>query len=132
MATNCVASRNTSVRADRSRQTTPIPSASSAKTPACAVGSPPSSSPRRRPIGATSNDDTSITAAISAKTQPGPALDRITPARAGAVSTATLSVHPETTFAAVSSSGSRASDGVSAVCAGRVVVIAVEAAAASA
>jgi hypothetical protein len=44
----------------------------------------------------------------------------------------TLSIQPETTFAAVSSSGVRASDGSSTACAGRVIVTAVAAAAANA
>ena len=42
-----------------------------------------------------------------------------------------LSVQPETAFVAVSSSGVRASDGRSAACAGRVIVTAVAATAAS-
>jgi hypothetical protein len=44
----------------------------------------------------------------------------------------TLSIHPETTFTAVSSSGVRASAGIRTACAGRVVVTAVAASAAHA
>ena len=82
--------------------------------------------------GATSSAEPSVTADMTAKTQPGPAVARSTPATAGAVSMATLSVHPETTFEAVSSSGRRARCGTSAVCAGRVIVTAVAARAARA
>ena len=55
-----------------------------------------------------------------------------TPASAGATSTLTLSIQPETTLVAVSSSGVRASAGTSAAWVGRVIVTAVAAIAASA
>jgi len=61
---------------------------------------------------------------MAAKTQPGPTVASSAPASAGATSIATLSFHPDTTLAAVSSSGRRARNGTSAVWAGRVVVIA--------
>jgi hypothetical protein len=80
--------------------------------------------------GATRSDEPSVTTAMTANTQPGPVVARSTPETAGAVSMATLSVHPETTFDAVSSSGRRARCGTSAVCAGRVIVTAVAARAA--
>ena len=55
-----------------------------------------------------------------------------TPASAGATRTLRLSIQPEATLVAVSSSGVRASPGTSAACVGRVIVTAVAAIAASA
>ena len=69
---------------------------------------------------------------MTAKTVPAPPRPSRTPASAGATSTLRLSIQPATTFAAVSSSGVRASDGRSTACAGRVTVTAVAATAASA
>jgi len=60
-------------------------------------------------------------------TQPGPQCAISKPATAGATSTLTLSFQPETTFAAVSSCGARASAGVRAANVGRVTVTAVAA-----
>src|SRR4029077_19639895 len=80
----------------------------------------------------TRTPDASATTAITAKTVPGPLKPRITPASAGASSTLRLSIQPETTFVAVSSSGGRASAGVNADWVGRVIVTAVAATAASA
>jgi len=69
---------------------------------------------------------------MTAKTTPGEPTARSTPVAAGADTSETLSIQPETTLAAVSSSGDRASAGTSAACAGRVSVTAVAATAASA
>ena len=49
-----------------------------------------------------------------------------TPASAGAARVLTLSIHPDATFVAVSSSGERASAGANADCVGRVIVNASE------
>ena len=56
---------------------------------------------------------TRTSAPISRKTQPGPQAAITSPATAGATRTLTLSIHPETTLAAVSSSGTLASAGTS-------------------
>src|SRR5206468_8993727 len=72
--------------------------------------------------GATRSAETSATPAITANTVPAPPAPRSTPASAGAARTLTLSIQPEATLAAVSSSGVRASDGVRTACAGRVIV----------
>src|SRR5439155_24559621 len=82
--------------------------------------------------GATMSADASATTAITAKTVPAPPAASRTPARAGATSMDRLSIQPEATFAAVSSSGVRASAGVTTACAGRVMVTAVAATAARA
>jgi hypothetical protein len=76
--------------------------------------------------------EANATTAIVAKTMPGLQTSSRTPATAGATSTLALSIHPETTFVAVSSSGERASAGTRAACVGRVIVTAVAATAASA
>ncbi len=120
-------SSSTSIRSERWAATIRIPSMTSVKTPGDFAASLTSDSVRTFGVssGATSTADTSVAAAMAAKTQPGPTVASSAPARAGATSIATLSFHPDTTFAAVSSSGRRARNGTSAVWAGRVVVIAV-------
>ena len=85
--------------------------------------------PRSR---ATVSADPAATPAITANTHPGDETASRTPVAAGAASTLRLSIQPETTLVAVSSSGVRASAGTSADCVGRVTVTAVAAAAASA
>ncbi len=82
--------------------------------------------------GATRTAAAPATTAMTAKTAPAPPTPSRTPASAGATRTLRLSIQPATTFAAVSSSGVRASDGRSTACAGRVTVTAVAATAASA
>ena len=72
-----------------------------------------------------------MTPASAANSQPGPATASSTPASAGATSPLAASFQPATTFVEVSSSGRRASFGVSTDRAGRVTVIATEVAAAS-
>ena len=83
-------------------------------------------------IGATTTAAAAPSAAITAKTVPGLETASSTPVAAGAASTLVLSTQPERTFAAVSSSGVRASAGSSVACAGRVSVTAVAASAAHA
>ena len=83
-------------------------------------------------IGATSRAATSATTDMTANTTPAPTEPSRRPASAGAASRLALSIQPATTFAAVSSSGVRASDGVRTACAGRVTVTAVAAIAAQA
>ena len=68
---------------------------------------------------------------MTANTVPGLPTASSSPVRAGAASIAMLSIQPETTFVAVSSSGERASAGSSAACVGRVTVTADAATAAS-
>jgi hypothetical protein len=80
---------------------------------------------------ATRAAEATATAAITAKTHPGEATASSTPVRAGAAKTLTLSIQPETTFVAVSSSGVRARAGTSADWVGRVTVTQVAATAAS-
>ena len=104
----------------------------SAAKPASASCRPPSSSlPATDGAGpsirTTSSAETSSRAATSPKIRSTPATARRTPVSALASSTPTLSTHPETTFVAVSSSAERASDGTITACAGRVIVIAVDA-----
>src|SRR6185503_3079202 len=125
-ATNCPPSSPTSTRVDGSRASTrkPASASSSAGSASCAGAGPCSR--------ATSSADTVATTPITAKTQPGEATASNTPASAGATSTLTLSIQPETTLVAVSSSGVLASDGTSAAWVGRVIVTAVAATAASA
>jgi hypothetical protein len=82
--------------------------------------------------GSTTSPPASETHAITAKTRPGEPTERSTPASAGAATRLTLSIQPETTLVAVSSSGVQASAGTSAACVGRVRVTAVAATAASA
>ncbi len=69
-----------------------------------------------------------IIAAVTEKTTPVLATASSKPARAGPAKTAMLSMPLATAFAAVSSSGVRASDGVSAACAERNGVVAMVAA----
>ena len=79
-----------------------------------------------------SSPPTAAVTAITANTDAGPLTPSRTPAAAGARKIPRLSIHDETTLAAVSSSGVRASPGTSAACAGRVNVNEVAAAAAKA
>ena len=127
MPTNCAPSRATSSRASRfSRRTrNPATASPTGLSSEAALGAGPGS-----PI--VSKPPASAAAAITANTVPTSATPSRTPAAAGAVRTLTLSIHPETTFAAVSSSAVRANAGMRADCAGRVSVTEVAADAASA
>ena len=78
-----------------------------------------------------SADQRNVPAAIANET-PGPLTAMTTPPRAGPAKAPTLSIVLEATFAAVSSSGDRASEGKRAAWAGRNAVPAAEASAASA
>ena len=69
-------------------------------------------------IARTSAADQTISAADTPKTAPGPLSARTMPPSAGPPRSPTLAIVLETTFAAVSSSGVRASDGRSAASAG--------------
>ncbi len=94
------------------------------------------SSPRGRSACSTwmrtrNADETTIRAAVVRKTTPVLATPNRTPASAGPANTAMLSTPLATAFAAVSSSGVRASDGVSAACEERNGVVAIVAAIAS-
>ena len=82
-------------------------------------------------IGKTRIAPTSTSAPISRKTQPGPQAAISSPATAGAMRTLMLSIHPDTTLAAVSSSGTLARAGTSVATVGRVTTIAVAATAAA-
>ena len=67
----------------------------------------------------TNTADTTMSAAVMRKTLPALAVARSAPASAGPAKNATLSMPLATAFAAVSSSGVRASAGVRAACDGR-------------
>jgi hypothetical protein len=76
--------------------------------------------------GSTSAAPNAQPAAASANTAVSDQTARTTPASAGATSMLTLSIHPEATFVAVSSSGVRATAGANDDCVGRVIVNTIE------
>jgi hypothetical protein len=127
-AANSVASIPTSSRAAGSRATARNPSAVAASVPPRAVGAGAAD----RLTRATISPPPRVAPAMIANTVPGPASPSTTPVIPGATSTLTLSFQPEITFAAVKSSGRRATAGRSTAWVGRVTVTAVAANAAQA